>query len=75
MTNNVVEEIKSKVDIVDIVSNYVRLKKSGSSYKGLCPFHQEKTPSFFVSPERQFFKCFGCGAGGDVITFLMKIEG
>ncbi len=75
MSDKVIEEIKSKVDIVEIVGNYVKLKRSGTSYKGLCPFHQEKTPSFFVSPERQFFKCFGCGESGDVITFLMKIEG
>ena len=73
--SSTIEEIKSKVDIVEIIGRYVNLKQSGSSYKGLCPFHQEKTPSFFVSPERQFFKCFGCGESGDVISFLMKIEG
>ncbi len=75
MSDKIVEEIKAKVDIVEIVSHYVKLKRTGANYKGLCPFHQEKTPSFFVSPERQFFKCFGCGESGDVISFLMKIEG
>jgi len=75
MTDQVIDEIKQKVDIVEFIGRYVQLKPSGSSYKALCPFHQEKTPSFFVSPERGFFKCFGCGESGDVISFLMKIEG
>ncbi|OHE55259.1 MAG: DNA primase [Thermodesulfovibrio sp. RBG_19FT_COMBO_41_18] len=66
------EEIKSKIDIVDFVSDYVQLKKSGQNYKGLCPFHSEKTPSFMVSQAKQIFHCFGCGIGGDVISFLMK---
>ncbi len=66
------EEIKSKIDIVDFVSDYVQLKKSGQNYKGLCPFHSEKTPSFMVSHAKQIFHCFGCGVGGDVISFLMK---
>ena len=70
-----VEEVKSKVDLVEIVSSYIPLKKSGRNFAGLCPFHGEKTPSFFVSPERQAFKCFGCGEAGDVFTFLEKIEG
>lgn len=67
-------QIKSQMDIVDIVSEEVVLKKKGSNYWGLCPFHGEKTPSFSVNPERGFFKCFGCGVGGDAITFLMKIH-
>lgn len=67
-------QIKSQMDIVDIVSEEVVLKKKGSSYWGLCPFHGEKTPSFSVNAERGFFKCFGCGVGGDAITFLMKIH-
>ncbi len=70
-----VEEIKAKVDIFSLVSEYVDLKKSGKNYKGLCPFHGEKTPSFMVNPERNIFKCFGCNEGGDIFTFLEKIEG
>lgn len=72
--NNLAEEIKSRCNIIDIVGRYVELKKAGGSHKGLCPFHNEKTPSFVVSESRQFFYCFGCGASGDVISFLMKIE-
>ncbi len=70
----ILEEIKSKVDIVDIISEYVNLNKTGQNYKALCPFHSEKTPSFFVSPTKQIFHCFGCGKGGDVISFLMEYE-
>lgn len=68
------EEIKARLDIVEFISDYVHLKKSGQNLKGLCPFHTEKTPSFTVSPEKQIFHCFGCGTGGDIITFLMKQE-
>ncbi len=68
------EEIKSRLDIIDIVSEYIQLKKSGQNFKALCPFHYEKTPSFIVSPTKQIFHCFGCGAGGDLVTFIMKYE-
>ena len=68
------EEIRNKIDILEVVQRYVKLKKTGRYYTGLCPFHKETKPSFFISPEKQIFKCFGCGNGGDVITFLMKIE-
>ncbi len=69
-----IEEVKTANDVYDVISEYVPLKKSGHTYKGLCPFHSEKTPSFFVNPERQIFHCFGCGAGGNVYTFLMRYE-
>jgi len=72
---NQIEQVKERTDIVGLVSGYVSLKKAGRNYKGLCPFHNEKTPSFMVSPDRQIFKCFGCGEGGDVLSFFQKIEG
>lgn len=72
--NEVIEEIRERADIIEVISDYVALKKAGRNYKGLCPFHQEKTPSFMVSPEKQLFHCFGCGVGGNVFTFLMKYE-
>ncbi len=71
---SVVQEIKDRLDVVTVISRYVPLKKSGSSYKGLCPFHSEKTPSFHVFPQTGTWKCFGCGAGGDIFTFLEKRE-
>lgn len=67
----VIEAIRQRIDIVDVISQYVSLKRTGHRYKGLCPFHNEKTPSFVVSPDRQIYKCFGCGAAGNVISFLM----
>lgn len=69
-----VEEVRMKNDIVDIISGYVKLQKKGSSHFGLCPFHSEKSPSFSVSPGKQMYYCFGCGAGGNVITFVMEYE-
>ncbi len=73
-TEGFIEELKNSVDMVDLVSDYLELKRSGERYKGLCPFHNEKTPSFFVNPDNHFYHCFGCGAGGDVINFVMEIE-
>jgi DNA primase len=70
-----VEQLKGSVDIVNVVGEYVRLRKAGTRYVGLCPFHNEKTPSFGVHAGHQFFKCFGCGAAGDVLKFVMMIEG
>lgn len=69
------EQIKDRADIIDIISEQVILKKAGRTYKGLCPFHQEKTPSFSVDPSKQLWHCFGCGEGGDIISFVMKTEG
>src|SRR5690625_738489 len=69
-----IEEVRTASDVVDVVSNYVQLKRSGTNYFGLCPFHSEKTPSFSVNPNMGIFKCFGCGAGGDVFKFVMDVE-
>ena len=74
-SDEIIEEVRQSNDIVDIISQYVHLKRSGRNYFGLCPFHNEKSPSFSVSPDKQIFHCFGCGVGGNVFTFLMKIEG
>ena len=72
--DDLVEEIRAKNDIVDVISGYVRIQKKGSNYMGLCPFHNEKSPSFSVSGSKQIYHCFGCGAGGNVFTFLMNYE-
>lgn len=72
--DELVEEVRAKNDIVDVISGYVRIQKKGSSYFGLCPFHNEKSPSFSVSPGKQMYYCFGCGAGGNVFTFMMEYE-
>lgn len=74
-SDEIIEEVRQTNDIVDIISQYVHLKRSGRNFFGLCPFHNEKSPSFSVSPDKQIFHCFGCGVGGNVFTFLMKIEG
>ena len=73
-TDEQIEEVRAANDIVNVIGSYVKLKRSGGSYTGLCPFHNEKTPSFSVNPTRQMYKCFGCGAGGSVITFIMEYE-
>ncbi|HEY8155289.1 MAG TPA: DNA primase [Myxococcota bacterium] len=73
--DQIIQQIRERVDLVDLVGRFVTLKKAGRNYKGLCPFHGEKTPSFNVNPDRQAFYCFGCQEGGNAITFLMKIEG
>ncbi len=70
----IIEEVRERNDIVDVISGYVKLQKKGSNYFGLCPFHNEKSPSFSVSPQKQMYYCFGCGAGGNVITFVMEYE-
>ena len=72
--DDMIEEVRSKNDIVDVISDYVKLQRKGSSYFGLCPFHNEKSPSFSVSPGKQMYYCFGCGAGGNVFTFIMEYE-
>ena len=75
MDREIVDRIKEEVDIVEVIGSYIPLKRAGSYYRALCPFHSEKTPSFYVHPHKKIFHCFGCGASGDVITFLMKYRG
>ncbi len=69
-----IESLKNQVDIVNVIGQAVPLKRAGSNHKGICPFHNEKTPSLMVSPTKQIFKCFGCGKGGNVLTFIQEIE-
>ena len=72
---NAIEEVRQRADIVEIIGAHVRLRRAGRNFVGLCPFHNEKTPSFSVNAERGFYHCFGCGAGGTVFNFIMKVEG
>src|SRR5689334_19463438 len=69
-----VAQIREKIDLVSFIGEYIAVKKAGRNFNALCPFHGEKSPSFIISPERQLWHCFGCGAGGDVYTFLMQYE-
>ena len=69
-----IEDVKSRLDIIQLIGEYVPLKKAGRNYKALCPFHQEKTPSFIVFPDSQHYHCFGCGVNGDVFGFIMQME-
>lgn len=73
-SEDIIEQVRTENDIVEVIGDYVKLQKKGSSYFGLCPFHNEKSPSFSVSPNKQMYYCFGCGEGGNVISFLMKYE-
>ena len=75
ISDDKIEEVRARADIVEIIGAHVRLRRTGRNFTGLCPFHQEKTPSFSVNPERGFFHCFGCGTGGTVFNFMMQIEG
>ena len=74
IADQILEDILSRVDIVELIGSYIPLKRAGRNYKATCPFHHEKTPSFMVSPDRQIYHCFGCGAGGNVFKFLMEFK-
>ena len=72
--DEIIEEVRIRNDIIGVIGSYINLKKSGNNYLGLCPFHNEKTPSFSVSQSKQMYHCFGCGVGGNVYTFIMEYE-
>ena len=73
--DDMVEEVRAAADIVDVIGEFVQLKKAGREYKANCPFHEERTPSFYVVPAKGFYKCFGCGKSGDVFSFVMERQG
>jgi DNA primase len=70
-----IEDIKNRLSIEEVVGSYIKLEKAGSNFKAVCPFHNEKTPSFYLTPDKGFYKCFGCGASGDIFTFVERYEG
>ncbi len=74
ISRDIINQIKAEIDIVELIGEYVDLSSSGKNYVALCPFHQENTPSFTVNPNKQFYYCFGCGAGGDSINFIQEID-
>src|SRR5213075_1354861 len=74
ISQNTIQEILARIDIIDIIGGFVKLKRRGANYLGLCPFHNEKTPSFTVSPAKEIYKCFGCGRSGNTISFIMEHE-
>ena len=74
ISEGTIQALKSRLDIVDVISSYLELKKAGGNFKGLCPFHDEKTPSFVVTPSKQFYHCFSCGESGDAIKFVQEYE-
>ena len=75
MLDSQTDEVKSKLSVEEVLSGYMQMQRAGRNFKAKCPFHNEKTPSFMISPERQTWHCFGCNEGGDIFTFIMKIEG
>src|SRR6185369_11454171 len=73
-SEDTIEQVRQAVDLVELIGGHVQLRKAGQTWKGLCPFHEERTPSFTVNPDRQAYHCFGCGAGGDAFPFVMEVD-